>query len=82
MDAPYIDEFPFVLECKLINNVKIGLHTQFIGEIKDIKLEESLLDGDEPLIGKINPLIYSTDNLSYYGVGKFLGKAFSIGKKF
>ncbi|HHX99857.1 MAG TPA: flavin reductase family protein [Methanothermobacter sp.] len=82
VDAPYIDEFPFVLECKLINDVKIGLHTQFIGEIKDIKLEESLLDGDEPLIEKINPLIYSTDSLSYYGVGKFLGKAFSIGKKF
>lgn len=81
VDAPYIDEFPFVLECKLIDTVKIGLHTQFIGEIKDIKVDESLLD-DEPLIEKINPIIYSTDNLSYYGVGKFLGKAFSIGKKF
>ncbi len=81
VEAPYVDEFPFVLECKLINNVKIGLHTQFIGEIKDIKVEESLLDDDEPLIEKIKPLIYSTDNLSYYGVGKLLGKAFSVGKK-
>lgn len=82
VDAPYVEEFPFVLECKLINSVKIGLHTQFIGEIKDIKVDESLLDDDEPLIEKIKPLIYSTDNLSYYGVGNFLGKAFSIGKKF
>ncbi|HMK54988.1 MAG TPA: flavin reductase family protein [Methanobacteriaceae archaeon] len=81
VDAPYVDEFPFVLECKLLQKVEIGLHTQFIGEIMDIKVNESLLDDDKPLIEEIKPLIYSTDSMSYYGVGNYLGKAFSIGKE-
>jgi len=33
VNAPYIKEFPFVLECKLIQKIELGLHTQFIGEI-------------------------------------------------
>jgi flavin reductase (DIM6/NTAB) family NADH-FMN oxidoreductase RutF len=81
VDAPYVSEFPFVLECKLLQSVEIGLHTQFIGEILDVKIEESMVKDDDPLIEKIKPLIYSTDNLAYYGVGKYLGKAFSVGRE-
>ena len=33
VDAPYIAEFPVVLECRVVKHVKIGAHTQFIGEI-------------------------------------------------
>ncbi|HVJ49150.1 flavin reductase [Desulfitobacterium sp.] len=33
VDAPYVREFPLILECRLIHTVDIGLHTQFIGEI-------------------------------------------------
>jgi len=40
VDAPYIQEFPLVLECKLIRTIEIGLHTQFIGEIMDVKADE------------------------------------------
>ena len=75
VDAPYIQEFPLILECALLQSVKIGLHTLFIGQIKDVKSE-----GD-PDIEKIKPLIFNPANRTYYGVGKFLGNAFSIGKK-
>ena len=27
VDAPYVEEFPLVLECKVIHIIKIGLHT-------------------------------------------------------
>lgn len=37
VDAPYVGEFPLILECRLIHSLEIGLHTQFIGEIIDIK---------------------------------------------
>ena len=37
VDAPYVEEFPLVLECKLIYHHEIGLHTHFIGEILDVK---------------------------------------------
>jgi len=43
VDAPYVDEFPFVLECQLLRSVEIGGHTQFIGEIKDVKVDEDLI---------------------------------------
>jgi flavin reductase (DIM6/NTAB) family NADH-FMN oxidoreductase RutF len=81
VDAPYIKEFSMILECKLINHVEIGIHTHFIGEIMDVKIDESMLDKEGlPDILKIKPILYGPEIQSYYGVGKCLGKAFSIGK--
>jgi flavin reductase (DIM6/NTAB) family NADH-FMN oxidoreductase RutF len=57
------------------------LHTQFIGEVLDIKADETVLDdGGLPLIEKIRPLIFSPSHQTYYSLGEYLGKAFSIGK--
>lgn len=82
VDAPYIKEFPLILECNLLQSVKIGLHTLFIGQIKDVKAdEEVLVKGAFPDIEKVKPLIFNTANRTYYAVGKYLGNAFSIGKK-
>jgi flavin reductase (DIM6/NTAB) family NADH-FMN oxidoreductase RutF len=82
VDAPYIREFPFVLECKLIHTIEVGLHTQFIGEIMDIKAEESMLDEKGVLdIGKVKPFLFAPESRNYYGIGKYLGKAFSAGKE-
>jgi flavin reductase (DIM6/NTAB) family NADH-FMN oxidoreductase RutF len=36
VNAPYVNEFPLIIECKLIHHHEIGLHTQFIGEIVDV----------------------------------------------
>jgi len=81
VDAPYIKEFPIVLECKLTHTVEIGLHTQFIGQIIDTKIDELALDENNvPQLGKIKPILYTPEIRAYYGVGEFLGKAFSIGK--
>jgi len=82
VDAPYIEEFPFVLECRLLHTLEIGLHTQFVGEIVDIKAEPSVLADDGRLdIEKVRPILYAPENQAYYGVGACLGKAFSIGKE-
>ncbi len=82
VDAPYVAEFPFILECRLLNQIEIGLHTEFIGEVLDVKVEESLLgEGGVPDIEKIMPFLYAPGSSSYYAVGKLLGKAFSIGKR-
>ena len=82
VDAPYVKEFPLVLECKLIHTIEIGLHTQFIGEIMDVKADEFVLKENELTdIEKLKPVIFAPDSSSYYGIGKCLGEAFSIGKK-
>ena len=82
VSAPYVGEFPFVIECKLLHTLEIGLHTLFIGEVIDIKAEESVIDDNgNPDIEKVRPVIYGTGNRSYYSIGCNLGKAFSIGKE-
>ncbi len=82
VDAPYVKEFPFIIECKLIHRLKIGLHTQFIGEIKDIKVEENILTANGlPDIEKVKPIIFDPVSYNYYGIGKVVAKAFSAGKK-
>ncbi len=82
VDAPYVKEFPVVLECRVIHTLEIGLHTQFIGEIVDVKAEESVL-GEYGMadILKVKPLVFDTGQRTYCGIGELIGKAFSIGKK-
>ena len=81
VDAPYVEEFPVVLECKVIHTYEIGLHTQFIGEILDVKVDPGVLGEDgKPDILKVDPMIYSTKVQQYFGVGDLIGKAYSIGK--
>jgi flavin reductase (DIM6/NTAB) family NADH-FMN oxidoreductase RutF len=82
VDAPYVEEFPFSLECELIHTFEIGLHTQFVGEIKDIKAEESMLDEKGILdITRVNPILFVPEARAYFSVGRFVGKAFSIGRE-
>jgi flavin reductase (DIM6/NTAB) family NADH-FMN oxidoreductase RutF len=81
VNAPYVKEFPMVLECKLRQIVEIGLHVQFIGEIMDLKADEAVLNpSGNPDIKKVNPLIFDPATHSYYGVGMFVADAFSIGE--
>jgi flavin reductase (DIM6/NTAB) family NADH-FMN oxidoreductase RutF len=83
VDAPYIKEFPMVLECKVINVVEIGLHTQFIGEIVDVKVEESLLDeSGQSNIKRVRPFVYAPDERFYYSIGERLEKSFDTGRKY
>jgi len=78
VDAPYVKEFPFVLECELLQSVKIGLHTLFVGRIKDAKVDEEVMAKEGfPDIEKIKPMIFNPANRTYCAVGKSLGRAFS-----
>lgn len=82
VDAPYIAEFPLVLECKVIHTLEIGLHTQFIGEILDVKADPAVL-GDKglPVMEKVRPAVFGPEVRSYHGIGEYLGLAFAIGKE-
>ena len=83
VDAPYVAEFPLVLECNVIHSLEIGLHTQFIGEIMDVKVEESAVtDRNAPDIGVVNPFVYSPGNRTYHAIGQSLGLAHTSGNKY
>lgn len=82
VNAPYIDEFPFILECSLLKTIELGLHTLFIGEIRDIKADESVItEGGLIDIEKVKPIVYAPELRGYFQIGGFLGRSFSIGKK-
>jgi flavin reductase (DIM6/NTAB) family NADH-FMN oxidoreductase RutF len=82
VDAPYISEFPINLECKIIHVIEIGLHTQFIGEVMGVKIDDTIQEkGEQPIIEQIKPLIFAPDSRNYYGIGKEIATAFSVGKE-
>ncbi len=71
-----------VLECKVLHVFELGLHTQFVGEIMDVKVDEAVLGSDgHPEIEKVRPIIFSPGDRGYHGVGASLGHAFAIGKE-
>ena len=75
VDAPYLKEFPVAIECKLVKTVELGLHTMFIGEIMDVKADNTASDQSPDM------LIFDPKNHDYHAVGESLGKAFSIGRE-
>ena len=81
VDAPYVKEFSLVVECKLAHVIELGLHTQFVGEVMDVKAEDSVMvKGGLLEITKVKPLVFAPDTQAYYGIGIFIGQAFSVGK--
>jgi flavin reductase (DIM6/NTAB) family NADH-FMN oxidoreductase RutF len=82
VDAPYVEQCPLVLECVVLHVFELGLHTQFVGQILDVKADEETLDaGGMPDMLKVLPIIFSPGNRVYYGVGASLGHAFEMGKE-
>jgi flavin reductase (DIM6/NTAB) family NADH-FMN oxidoreductase RutF len=81
VDAPYVDEFPLVLECKVVAVHELGLHTQFVGEVMDAKIDDSMLQEDGHVdLARLRPMLWSMDPAAYFTIGAFVGKAWSIGK--
>lgn len=80
VDAPYIKEFPIVMECKVVNVLEIGLHTQFVGEVVDAKVDEGMIGPEGNILMDGQMFGYNPSDRSYYWFGEKAGTAFSIGK--
>ncbi len=83
VDAPYIDEFPLIVECAVVAVHELGVHTQFVGEIRDIKADPSVLDDKGmPDMAKVSPFVFTPGSRAYHGIGEYLGQGFNMGKGF
>jgi flavin reductase (DIM6/NTAB) family NADH-FMN oxidoreductase RutF len=81
VDAPYVAEFPQVLECKIVHIAELGLHTLFAAEIVDVKVDEDCLDDKgRPTAAKLKPVSWGPSENRYYATGEDLGKGFSLGR--
>lgn len=80
VDAPYVKEFPMAIECRLVQTHELGSHTQFIGEVVDVKVDDAVMapDGTADVL-KVKPLAFAPDTQAYHGLGPVIAKAFSVG---
>jgi flavin reductase (DIM6/NTAB) family NADH-FMN oxidoreductase RutF/nitroreductase len=73
VNAPYIKEFPIVIECELTTYHELGSHRQFIGKVIDVKVDEAVLGADGRVdVNLLNPLIYGGG--MYFETGRMIAK--------
>lgn len=74
VNAPYIKEFPIVIECEVTAIHELGSHRQFIGKVIDVKVDEAILDARGNVdLGLLNPIIYAGG--SFYETGSLIPRA-------
>jgi flavin reductase (DIM6/NTAB) family NADH-FMN oxidoreductase RutF len=72
-----------ILECKVIHTHEIGLHTQFIGKIMDVKVDEEILnEKGVPRMDKVAPFVFGHGIREYWTLGETIGRGFDIGRKY
>lgn len=77
VNAPVINELPLALECELTEVLPGG---KYIGEIKNVSIDESALDADgNPDFSKLDVIVVDPINHGYYRLGDKVGTAFKDG---
>lgn len=82
VNAPILEMSPWIYECRLVATAQAGDGTIYIGEIKNILVDEKIKDttyGKIDLID-INPMIYAPGG--YYSLGKRIGNVGDSREKF
>ena len=79
--CPLIKESPVSIECKVVDEKKLGSHTMFIAEVLSIDASDEFIDKNGAFdISKCHLMAYA--NGSYFALGKKLGKfGYSVQKK-
>ena len=80
VNAPVVNELKLTIECKVVNTVDIGSHTQITGEVVNIQADESILDERGKYdLAKLNQIIYDEEQFVYRTVGGKTADAFKAG---
>ena len=80
VDAPGIAECPVIVELTLSHTLELGSHTQFIGEIMDVKVDSACMREDGlPDPALIDPLLFAPLVQEYWAISQFEARAFSAG---
>ena len=78
VDAPFIDELPMTLECRLVSYDEESC--RMVGEIVNVSAEESVLDENGKIDpGKLQPITFDPVNNAYLKLGEKVGNAFRDG---
>lgn len=81
VNAPYVDEFPVVLECKVTEFHDLGSHRMFIGEVIDTKVNENILNKRGQVDSELfKPLFVGVGG--YSSSGPVIGEGKELRKKY
>lgn len=76
VNAPVINELPMCLECELKEVLPGG---KYIGEIKNVSIDESVFTDGAVDIAKLDPVVVDSINHGYYKLGEKVADAFKVG---
>jgi len=79
--APMIEECSINMECELIDTFVIEDHEIFIGRIKETYCDEEYMTNGKVDLKKVNPLLFSFHDASYWSIGEHIAKSWSVGRK-
>ncbi len=81
VDAPYFDEFPLSMECKLVSmEEEVGGEVRVIGEVTRVVAEESAIGEDGKFdLDKAQIISFDMTHNAYRVIGEKVGNAFSDG---
>jgi flavin reductase (DIM6/NTAB) family NADH-FMN oxidoreductase RutF len=79
--APMIKDCPLCIECRLKDTVELPTNDLFIGEIAGAYTEDRYLTDEKLDPRKIDPLMLTMPDNSYWTLGEKAGKAWSDGKR-
>ncbi|AAM03781.1 TPA: flavin reductase family protein [Methanosarcina acetivorans] len=78
--APMIKECTLNLECRVVETLEFPTNYFFVGEIIAAYSEEQYLIQGKPDIKKMDPLLLTMPDNSYWTVGDYAGAALKTGK--
>lgn len=81
-NAPMIRECPITAECRVVQAIEFATHEVFFGEIVTTYAENDILTEERPDVSKIDPILYSMYDNNYWALGKKIGRAMQVGKRF
>ncbi len=79
--APMIEECRLTAECKLIDTVPYEVDTVYFGEVVSVHVDEASLDGNNVDWSKVEPLIFTFPDKTYWSLGNHVARAWKVGKK-
>jgi flavin reductase (DIM6/NTAB) family NADH-FMN oxidoreductase RutF len=79
--APMIRECPVNMECELVRTVDFPAHDVFIGKIVNTYCDPCVITDGTVDVTKVQPILFSMNDRSYYHLGERIGRAWEIGKE-
>lgn len=74
VDAPYIEESPLCIECRVKEILSLGTHDMFIAEVVNILADEKYLDKKTDRFDMQQAGLLAYVHGKYYGLGELIGK--------